>query len=112
MHTLLEYLWVAVAVVLMFGASVFVHELGHFLVALWRGMRVEAFAIGFGPKIWSRIRNGIEYSVRWIPGRRLRAPAPDDHLRGARGRRQPDAAPVPPAAALVQDPGRLGRARP
>ncbi|MCZ7637518.1 MAG: site-2 protease family protein [Verrucomicrobia bacterium] len=67
MHAFLEYLWVAVAVVLMFGASIFVHELGHFVVALWRRMRVEAFAIGFGPRIWSRVRDGIEYSVRWIP---------------------------------------------
>lgn len=67
MHAFLEYLWVAVAVVLMFGASIFVHELGHFAVALWQRMRVEAFAIGFGPRIWSQVRNGIEYSVRWIP---------------------------------------------
>ncbi len=63
----LFWIYVAAAVVLMFGASVFVHELGHFLVARWRGMKVEAFAIGFGPRIWSRVRDGIEYSVRWIP---------------------------------------------
>lgn len=63
----LFWIYVAAAVVLMFGASVFVHELGHFLVARWRGMKVEAFAIGFGPRLWSRVRDGIEYSVRWIP---------------------------------------------
>jgi regulator of sigma E protease len=32
-----------------------------------RGMKVEAFAIGMGPKIFSWTRHGIEYSVRWIP---------------------------------------------
>jgi regulator of sigma E protease len=67
MELILTYILVVVAVVLMFGASIFVHELGHFLVALWRLMRVEAFAIGLGPKIWSQVRNGIEYSFRWIP---------------------------------------------
>ncbi|RME93578.1 MAG: RIP metalloprotease RseP [Verrucomicrobia bacterium] len=67
MERILEYAYVAVVVVLLFGATIFVHELGHFLVALWRRMRVEAFAIGFGPKIWSATRKGIEYSIRWIP---------------------------------------------
>ena len=67
MEKLFDYAYVAVVVVLMFGASIFVHELGHFLVALWRKMKVEAFALGLGPKIWSATRHGIEYSVRWIP---------------------------------------------
>lgn len=67
METVFNYALVALAVLLMFGASIFVHELGHFWVALRRGMRVDAFGIGFGPKIWSRVKNGIEYSVRWIP---------------------------------------------
>jgi len=67
METFINYALVAFAVVLMFGASIFVHELGHFWVALRRGMRVDAFAIGLGPKLWSRVKHGIEYSVRWIP---------------------------------------------
>lgn len=67
MDKFLEYTLVAVAVVLMFGASIFVHELGHYWAALWRGMKVEAFAIGLGPRLFSRVRNGIEYSIRWIP---------------------------------------------
>ena len=67
MEHLLNDIYVAVVVVLMFGASIFIHEFGHFWVALKRGLKVEAFAIGFGPKIFSWIRDGIEYSVRWIP---------------------------------------------
>jgi regulator of sigma E protease len=63
----LNYLYVAVVVVLLFGAAIFVHEFGHFWVALKRGLKVEAFAIGFGPKIYGWVRNGIEYSIRWIP---------------------------------------------
>ena len=30
---------------------VFVHEMGHYLVARWNGVRVEVFSIGFGPEI-------------------------------------------------------------
>jgi regulator of sigma E protease len=63
----LEILRIAIIVVLMFGASIFVHEFGHYWVARRRGMKVEAFAIGFGPKIVGWTRDGIEYSWRWIP---------------------------------------------
>lgn len=93
------WLYVTAAVVLMFGASVFVHELGHFLVALKRGMKVEAFAIGFGPRIWSRVREGIEYSVRWIPaGGFVRLPQmiTSEALEGGKS----GAPPPPPASPL------------
>ncbi len=64
---LLNNLYVAVGVVFLFGAAIFVHEFGHYWVARKRGLKVEAFAIGFGPKIFSWTRDGIEYSVRWLP---------------------------------------------
>lgn len=67
MSEVLNGIYVIVAVLALFGAAIFVHELGHFLVARWCGMKVLEFAIGFGPKVFSRTRNGIEYSVRWIP---------------------------------------------
>lgn len=55
-------------VVLLFGGSIFVHELGHFLAARRRGAHVERFSIGFGPAIWSwRGRDGVEYRLSWIP---------------------------------------------
>src|SRR5471030_621768 len=60
-------LYVVIAVVLLFGAAIFVHEFGHYWVARKRGLKVEAFAIGFGPKIFGWTRDGIEYSWRWIP---------------------------------------------
>ncbi len=37
------------AFVLVLGVLVFIHELGHYLAARWRGVHVEAFSIGFGP---------------------------------------------------------------
>ncbi|HEX7470869.1 MAG TPA: RIP metalloprotease RseP, partial [Verrucomicrobiae bacterium] len=65
--TILNIIYVVAAVILAFGASIFFHELGHFWTARKLGMKVEEFAIGFGPKIYSWKRDGIEYSIRWIP---------------------------------------------
>lgn len=67
LSTIWTYIYVIAAVIFLFGAAVFVHEWGHYWVARKRGMKVEAFAIGFGPKIVSWTRDGIEYSWRWIP---------------------------------------------
>jgi regulator of sigma E protease len=64
---LFNYIYIAAGVVFLFGAAIFVHEFGHFWVARRCGMKIEAFAIGFGPKIFAWTRDGIEYSVRWIP---------------------------------------------
>ena len=65
--TILNVIYVIAAVLVLFGAAIFIHEFGHFWVARRLGMKVEEFAVGFGPKIHSRKRDGIEYSVRWIP---------------------------------------------
>jgi regulator of sigma E protease len=46
---------------------VFVHELGHFLAARWFGVPVEVFSVGFGPRLWSMRRSGIEYRISMIP---------------------------------------------
>jgi len=46
---------------------IFVHELGHFMVAKFLGCTVEEFSIGFGPKIYSKNANGITYVLRCIP---------------------------------------------
>ncbi len=65
--TALNVIYIAAAVIVLFGAAIFVHELGHFIAARLLGMKVEVFALGFGPRLFSRIRNGIEYSIRLIP---------------------------------------------
>jgi len=49
------------------GVLVFVHELGHFLVARWLGVRVITFSIGFGPKLLKFRRNDIEYCISAFP---------------------------------------------
>jgi regulator of sigma E protease len=68
LQTLSSNVWAVFLVVLFFGGSIFVHELGHFLAARWRGMHVERFSIGFGPRIFSwRGKDGVEYCVSWLP---------------------------------------------
>jgi regulator of sigma E protease len=65
---LLHYLYVGAAVLLFFGASIFVHEMGHYLAARWTGMEVLGFSIGVGPKIVSwHDKRGVEWALRWIP---------------------------------------------
>ena len=60
--------YVVLAVIVFFGASVFVHEYGHFWMARLRRMVVLGFSIGFGPKVFGWMdRHGVEWAVRWIP---------------------------------------------
>src|SRR5690242_8509246 len=99
MNDIWNWLYVSAAVVLLFGAAVFVHEWGHYFMALRRKLKVEAFAIGFGPKIFSWRKNGIDYSWRWIPaGGFVRIPQmiTSEALEG----KQKNGEPLPPAAPL------------
>ncbi len=65
--TILRYVLVALEVVLLFNLLIGVHELGHFLAAKWRGLKVDRFAIWFGKPIWKKQINGVEYALGWIP---------------------------------------------
>lgn len=63
--TLLGYL---VPFLFILTIVVFVHELGHFLVARWCGVGVKVFSIGFGPEIFGFYdRHGTRWRVAWIP---------------------------------------------
>jgi regulator of sigma E protease len=46
---------------------IFVHELGHFLVARWHGVRVHTFSLGFGPKLLKFRRGDTEYCISAVP---------------------------------------------
>jgi len=47
---------------------VFVHELGHYLVARWCGVRVDVFSVGFGRELIGRTdKNGTRWKISWIP---------------------------------------------
>ncbi|MEQ1664659.1 MAG: RIP metalloprotease RseP [Bdellovibrionales bacterium] len=52
---------------LLLGLLIFVHELGHFLVAIYFGVRVETFSLGFGKKIFSKKRGDTTYCLSIIP---------------------------------------------
>ena len=65
--TILRYILVALEVVLLFNLLIGVHELGHFLAAKWRGLKVERFAIWFGKPLWKKKIGGVEYALGWIP---------------------------------------------
>ncbi|HJZ43494.1 MAG TPA: RIP metalloprotease RseP [Hyphomicrobiaceae bacterium] len=65
-------LWGFFAVLLPFlfvlTVVVFVHELGHFLVARWSGVKIKAFSIGFGREIFGfNDRHGTRWRFAWIP---------------------------------------------
>ena len=55
------------ACVLLFSLAIAIHEFGHFIAALKLGLRVEAFSIGFGPVLWKKTVNGVEYRISAIP---------------------------------------------
>jgi regulator of sigma E protease len=60
LQTLISFLFVL-------GVLIFVHELGHFLVARRHGVRVLTFSLGFGPKILKVVRGETEYCISVIP---------------------------------------------
>lgn len=60
-------IWAIFLIILFFGGSIFVHELGHFLAARKRGLKVERFSIGFGPKLFSWTKDGVEYCISLLP---------------------------------------------
>ena len=56
-----------ISVVVLLGILIFVHELGHFLVAKWSGVGVLKFSLGFGPKLIGRKFGETEYLISMIP---------------------------------------------
>lgn len=60
-------LFTALSFAVAIGVLVFVHELGHFVVAKRVGVKVQRFSIGFGPVAWSWRRGETEYALSTIP---------------------------------------------
>lgn len=54
-------------VVMLFNFMIFIHELGHFFAARWRGLYVDRFQIWFGRPIWKKTINGVQWGLGWIP---------------------------------------------
>ncbi len=69
LHTVSDLLswlgWYVVPFVVILSAIVFIHELGHYLVGRWCGVRIDAFSIGFGPELFARVDS---HGTRWRIG--------------------------------------------
>lgn len=65
-------------VLVLLGVLIVVHEAGHLLAAKWAGIPVAGFSVGLGPKLWTRRRGGVEYSLRALPLGGFVAPALDE----------------------------------
>ncbi len=89
-------IWAVAMVILFFGGSIFFHELGHFLAARRRGLHIERFSIGFGPKLFSWKRDGVEYRISLLPlGGYVALPQLAD-MTGIEGGSSEDAKDLPP----------------
>lgn len=68
MHDIISLLRTLVSFAIVLGVLVFVHEMGHYLAARWRGVHVETFSIGFGQSLarWTDKR-GTVWKLAWIP---------------------------------------------
>ncbi len=98
---ILKFLFICLEVLVLFNVLIFVHELGHFWAARWRGLKAERFAIWFGKPIWKKTINGVEYVLGCIPfGGYVALPqmAPMDMIEGKAG--DPPHEPLPPVSAL------------
>lgn len=62
------FLWTVACFILVIGPLVFIHEMGHFLVARYFGIKVEVFSIGFGREVtgWTD-KHGTRWKVGWLP---------------------------------------------
>jgi regulator of sigma E protease len=69
LSTLAGWIWqYGIVFVLVLTLVVFIHELGHFLVARWCGVTVKAFSIGFGPEIFAFVdKHKTRWRFAWIP---------------------------------------------
>ncbi len=90
----------ALLVLFFFGVTIFVHELGHFLVGKRRGMKIERFSIGFGPKILGWTKDGIEYRLAWIPFGGYVALPQMSPMEAIEGKTEASAEELPPASPL------------
>lgn len=89
--TILSYL---IPFLFVLTVVVFIHELGHFLVARWCGVGVKVFSIGFGPEIFGfNDRHGTRWRVSWIPLGGYVKFIDDENVASASGRKAFEALP-------------------
>ena len=64
---MLSFIVSALKIIVLLGFLIFIHEGGHFLVAKLCKVKVNEFALGFGPTIWKKQGKETKYALRLIP---------------------------------------------
>lgn len=100
LFSILKTIGILLVVVLSFNVIIFVHELGHFLAARWRGLVVDRFQIWFGKPIWKKTINGVQYGLGWIPAGGFVALPQMAPMESIEGENEDRTAPLPPISPL------------
>jgi regulator of sigma E protease len=98
--SILKIVFIGLEVLLLFNLLIFVHELGHFLAARWRGLKIDRFAIWFGKPIWKTKINGVEYALGSIPAGGYVALPQMATMETIEGKSDSSGQPLPPISAL------------
>jgi regulator of sigma E protease len=98
--SILKVIFIALEVLLLFNLLIFVHELGHFLAARWRGLKIDRFAIWFGKPIWKTKINGVEYALGSIPAGGYVSLPQMATMETIEGKGESSGQPLPPISAL------------
>ena len=64
---MIGFLIAAIKIIVLLGFLIFIHELGHFSIAKLCKIKVNEFAIGFGPTIWKKQGKETKYALRLSP---------------------------------------------
>src|ERR1035437_8249422 len=96
----MDKIYPTVLMALFFGLTIFIHELGHCLVPKRRGMKIDRFSVGLGPKIFGWKKDGIEYRVSWIPFGGYVALPQMSPMETIEGKSEGNAGQLPPAPPL------------
>src|SRR5882672_4487942 len=97
---ILNFVLILLEVLLLFNLLIFVHELGHFLAARWRGLKIDRFAIWFGKPIWQKEINGITYCLGSIPAGGYVALPQMAAMEAIEGKNSTQANELPPISAM------------
>ena len=97
---ILKYTFIVFEVLLVFNLLIFVHELGHFLAAKWRGLKIDRFAVWFGKPIWKTKIGGVEYALGTIPAGGYVALPQMASMEMIEGKGESGGQPLPPISAM------------
>jgi len=98
--SILKFVFIFLEVLLLFNLLIFVHELGHFLAARWRGLKIDRFAIWFGKPIWKAKIKGVEYALGTIPAGGYVSLPQMATMEAIEGKGESSAETLPPISAL------------